>query len=210
MGGFGSGNHWRWGTRNTVEDMKALHIGKLANEGWLDSGRTCSYAWSLAGRPIGDISVTAAAGHILLQYRRRDNGGGWHDQCYTVQIDWTPCHLGGPRPWFLCPARGCGKRVAVLYGGAIFACRCCHGLAYPSENENRRDRATRRADKLRDRLHWPPGIIMEGSGWGKPKHMHHATYQRLVAEYEKHESDALGAMMGWLLSYRDRTATKRQ
>ncbi len=24
MGGFGSGNHWRWGTRNTVEDMKAL------------------------------------------------------------------------------------------------------------------------------------------------------------------------------------------
>ncbi len=200
MGGEGSGNHWRWGARNTVEDMKALHIGKLASDGWLDSGRSCSYAWSRAGQPIGDIRVTAAMGHILLNYRSRDSGGDWQEQCYPVQIERTPCHLGGTRPWFLCPARGCSKRVAILYGGAIFACRHCHRLAYPSENENSRDRATRRADKLRDRLQWPPGIF-EGSGWGKPKHMHHATYQRLVAEYEQREAVALGAVKDWLGRY---------
>ncbi len=55
----------------------------------------------------------------------------------------------------------------------------------------------RRAEKLRDRLQWPPGL-MEGSGWGKPKHMHNATYLRLVAEYEDREAVALGAMMNWL------------
>ena len=55
----------------------------------------------------------------------------------------------------------------------------------------------RRAEKLRDRLQWPPGIL-EGSGWGKPKHMHHATYRRLVAEYEEREAEALGLTMDWL------------
>lgn len=108
MGGLGSGNHWRWGTRNTVEDMRELRIGKLASNGWLGSGRTCSYAWSQSGRRIGDIRVTAAAGHILLNYRSRGGSGEWQAHSYPVQIDWTPCHFGGARPWFLCPARGCG------------------------------------------------------------------------------------------------------
>lgn len=57
--------------------MKALQIGKLASDGWLHSGRTCSYSWSQAGRPIGDIRVTAAAGHVILKYRNRENGGDW-------------------------------------------------------------------------------------------------------------------------------------
>ncbi|MDX1785243.1 MAG: hypothetical protein R3210_03885 [Roseovarius sp.] len=90
--------------------------------------------------------------------------------------------------------------MAVLSGGAIFACRYCHRLAYLSENESRRFRALRRAEKLRDRLQWPGGII-EGSGWGKPKHMHHATYQRLVTEYERRESVALGAMQDWQMQF---------
>ncbi|WP_322867341.1 hypothetical protein U5922_014830 [Aquicoccus sp. G2-2] len=197
MGGIGSGNRWRWGTRNTVEDMKELRIGRLASKGWLTSGRTCSFAWSQAGRTIGEIRVTATEGRIVLTYRSRSGGDDWQDHSYPVQIEWTPCHLGGARPWFLCPAQGCGRRVAILYGGAIFACRHCHRLAYPSENESRHDRATRQAEKLRDRLQWPPGIL-EGSGWGKPKHMHHATYRRLVAEYEKREAAALGAVMNWL------------
>lgn len=197
MGGVGSGNHWRSGTRYTVEDMKALRIDKLVEDGWLGSGQTFSYAWSQAGRRIGDIRVTAAEGHIMLKYRSRGMGGAWKDHTYPVQIEWTPCHLGGARPWFLCPARDCGKRVAVLYGGEIFACRRCHRLAYPSENENRRDRAMRRAERLRDRLQWPPGVF-EGSGWGRPKHMHHATYLRLVKEYERREAEALGAVTDWL------------
>lgn len=84
------------------------------------------------------------------------------------------------RHWFLCPARGCGRRVAILYSGALFACRQCHQLAYRSQRENCMDRATRRADRIRDKLGWPGGIL-EGS---KPKGMHWRTYHRLCNEHD--------------------------
>ncbi|MGR3291959.1 MAG: hypothetical protein ACU0C9_12300, partial [Paracoccaceae bacterium] len=59
----------------------------------------------------------------------------------------------------------------------------CHRLAYPSQRECASDRATRRADNIREKLGWPGGII-EGSGWGKPKGMHWRTYERLCAEHD--------------------------
>ena len=45
------------------------------------------------------------------------------------------------------------------------------------------DRAARRADRIRDRLGWPGGIL-EGSGWGKPKGMHWRTYERMSDEHD--------------------------
>jgi hypothetical protein len=197
MGGIGSGTHTRWDTRDTVDDMRALPIGKLSKAGWLSSGGTCAFTWSCAGRKTGAINVTAAAGHVVLSYKARSNGDEWRDMKYPVHIHRTPCNLGGTRAWFLCPARNCGRRVAKLYGGAVFACRHCHKLAYPSENESARDRAVRKADQMRERLDWPPGIF-EGSGWEKPKHMHWSTYRRLVREYERHEAAMLGGIMEWL------------
>ena len=197
MGGIGSGAYLRWGTRSTTDDMLALPIGKLAGDGWLEVGRTCSFTWSRAGRSIGDIKVTAGHGHVVLSCRSRSGGSDWRDMSYAVQIERTLCRLGGGRPWFLCPARGCGRRVGTLYGGAVFACRHCHKLAYPSENESRNDRAARRAEKLRARLGWPAGIF-NGSGWGRPKGMHRATYRRLVKEYDEREARALSGIMVWL------------
>jgi hypothetical protein len=43
------------------------------------------------------------------------------DYEYAVLLEWTRCHYGGERAWFRCPVIGCGRRVAILYGGAIFA-----------------------------------------------------------------------------------------
>ena len=37
----------------------------------------------------------------------------------------TPCNLGNWRAWFICSVVGHGRRVAILYGGGIFACRHC-------------------------------------------------------------------------------------
>jgi hypothetical protein len=59
-----------------------------------------------------------------------------------VRLEWTPCNYGGQRPWFLSPVRGCSRRVAVLYGGGIFACRRCHGLNYQSQHAQAWDRAS--------------------------------------------------------------------
>lgn len=96
---------------------------------------------------------------------------------YPIDLEWSPCSYGGKRPWFRCPAQNCGRRVAILYGGTVFACRHCNQLAYPSQRENIDDRATRKADKIRERMGWEPGIL-NGEGL-KPKGMHWKTFERL-------------------------------
>ena len=108
-------------------------------------------------------------------------GGEWQDREYSVELSRTRCNYGGERVWFRCPARGCGRRVAVLYGGAIFACRKCHRLAYASQRADVLSRALGRADKIRARLRWKPGIaFMPGE---RPKGMHWKTYERFMRKY---------------------------
>ena len=89
-------------------------------------------------------------------YRHNSGGSDWQPMDYPVRLDWTDCTLGGRRAWLLCPERGCGRRVALLYigGSGIFACRHCYKLAYASQRETPDDRAVRRADRIRDRLGW--------------------------------------------------------
>lgn len=106
--------------------------------------------------------------------------------------------MGGERHWLLCPARGCGRRVAVLYGGAIFACRHCYRLAYPPQREKPGDRAARRADRIRDKMGWPGGIL-EGGDWGKPKGMHWRTYERFCREHDALSDRALVGIMDHLM-----------
>ncbi len=93
-------------------------------------------------------------------------------------FDWMEYHLGGKRPWFLCP--GCGRRVAKLYVESLFQCRHCLQLAYQSQREGHLDRLLRRKDKIRKRLGWE-----DGTEYRKPKGMHRKTYWWLVGEYEE-------------------------
>ena len=83
-----------------------------------------------------------------------------------------------------CPATGCGPRVAILYLGdaGIFACRRSYRLVYASELETADSRATRRVDRIRERLGWEPDIL-NGSG-KKPKGMNWHTIERLSAEHD--------------------------
>jgi hypothetical protein len=127
--------------------------------------------------------MRAEQGHVLLSYRHRSGGAEWKDEQYPVRIVRTPCNLGGSRAWFLCPAVGCGRRVAILYGGGIFACRHCYQLAYASAREDAGDRAARRADELRARLGWEPSIL-NGDG-DKPKWMRWRTFDRLTAKHDQ-------------------------
>jgi len=84
----------------------------------------------------------------------------------------------------------------VLYGGAIFAYRHCHRLAYDSQRERRDDRPTRRADRIRQRLGWEPGIL-NGDG-GKPKGMHWRTFERL---HDKHEAYVHASLAGMMMRF---------
>jgi hypothetical protein len=84
--------------------------------------------------------VTLASGPRLTAARRSSTlqrGLDAASTC-TLRIERTPCNLGGSRHWFICPVVGCGRRVAILYGGGIFACRQCHRFAYASSRDPRR------------------------------------------------------------------------
>jgi hypothetical protein len=72
--------------------------------------------------------------------------------------------------------------VAILYGGSVFACRHCHKLNYQCQRETVGDRAMRRADTIRSRLGWQPGIANPPGD--KPKGMHWRTYLLLMTEYQ--------------------------
>ncbi|MDB5870159.1 MAG: hypothetical protein JWP96_2491, partial [Polaromonas sp.] len=89
------------------------------------------------------------------------------------------------------------RRVAVLCGGSVFACRHCHRLAYKSQRETPNDRAYRRANNLRDRLGWVPGVI-HGHG-DKPKGMHWATFRRLQAIHDTNVNQTLAGLSAKLV-----------
>ena len=99
---------------------------------------------------------------------------------YPVSITWTPCHYGGARAWFICPERGCGRRVAILYGGGVFACRQCYQLAYDSQRWTAPKRAQAKAQKIWLQLGGSTSMFEPFPA--KPKRMHRNTYERLRRE----------------------------
>jgi hypothetical protein len=160
MGGRGSGNRWRYGTRSTTEDYRRLDVRRWAREGMLRPGYHGGWQWSRGGEVVASIQMHAEADRVVLTYRHSSGGGDWQDKEYPVFLERTPCTFGGTRPWFVCPARGCGRRVAILYGGAIFACRHCHQLAYASTRRRQRSSgAARRLDS------GTPGMGAGDSEW---------------------------------------------
>jgi len=156
-------------------------------------GQSFSWQWSRRGEVIASINIRTETDRVTLIYRIRSNGGKWQDMNYPVRLTWTSCNYGGQRAWWRCPAVGCGKRVAVLFGGKVYACRHCHRLAYRTQREQSHDRANSRADKLWDRLGWEAGIL-NGNGC-KPKGMHWQTFERLQARHDDLVNQSLVGVM---------------
>lgn len=180
------------GGKYTTSDMRKLDIRRLQREGMLTPGRAFNWQWLRNGEKVADINIRAEAHRLILSYRNRSRGGEWQATEYPVYLEWTGLHFGGKRVWFRCPAQGCGRRVATLFGGSVFACRHCHKLVYECQRERDDDRALRRADNIRRRLGWEPGTL-NGHG-SKPKGMHWRTYFRLVSE---HDAFANASLMGF-------------
>jgi hypothetical protein len=72
------------------------------------------WQWSREGEVVASIQVRSDQDRVWLVYRHRRNDGPWKAENYQVAIEQTPCHYGGARYWFRCPARGCARRVAIL------------------------------------------------------------------------------------------------
>lgn len=189
MGGYNSG---RRDGKRTTDDMHILDIRKIERAGLLKPGCLFNWQWTRGGEKIASINIHTETDRVILDYRTRNHGDEWQDMNYPVRLTWTPCNYGGQRAWWLCPAVGCGRRVAVLYGGKVYACRQCHKLAYPTQREQAHDRAGSRADTIRKRMGWEAGIL-NGNG-GKPKGMHWRTFERLEARHDALVHQSLAGM----------------
>jgi Zn-finger protein len=165
--------------KNTTCSYLHLDIRSLKRKGFLrPSGWVCLH-WSRNGEPFGSIRIRAEFDWVVLSYRHQRYGQDWKTEEYPVFLDRTRCNYGGKRLWFLCPARGCSRRIAILYGGSIFACRDCHQLAYESQREAPYNRALSRAQAIRMKLGGSPDMTEDFPD--KPKGMHWRTYNRLCA-----------------------------
>ena len=190
MGGYGSG---RRGGKGVTNDHRALDVRHLQRKGLLTPGRSFGWSWLREGETVASIQVRTEANRVILDYRHKDSGGEWVSANYPVLLEWTACNLGGRRAWFRCPVNGCGRRVAILYSGAIFACRHCLNLAYECQRENDGDRAMRRAGTIQRRIGLGGGLL-GAMDWRRPKGMHWRTYARLTAKHDAFVRVALAGM----------------
>jgi hypothetical protein len=194
VGGLGSGNWYRLDKKTTADECHSLDIRDLHREGLLKPGCRFRSSWSRAGRETVSIRGFVYRDRVVLSYRHRSGlSVEWEDVKEPVSLEWTPCNFGGERPWFLCPGAGCGRRVAVLYGpGKYFLCQHCYDLRYESQREDTKDRALRRARKIRQRLSGSANMLEPFPE--RPKGMHHDTYMRLFWEHHEAEMEHLAGM----------------
>lgn len=125
---------------------------------------------------------------------------GWAMVCYQgrewpVRFDYSKMRFEGQRRWLLCPA--CEQRRLRLFIDVdVLACRGCLGLVYESQREGRRRRMFRKAEKIRARLGWAPGIISPDGP--KPHRMHMKTFRSLKSELDALTAALLVDMNAWL------------
>jgi len=86
--------------------------------------------------------------------------------------------------------------VAILYKlRKHFLCRYCYDLRYESQREDKKDRALRRAQKIRQRLGGSANMMEPFPE--RPKGMHHDTYMRLFWEHHEAEWEHLVGLREW-------------
>lgn len=212
MGGFGSGRPSSG--RRTVEICPSLDVSCLQKAGSLTPGRHGSLRWTRGNADAGSIQFRAESHALVLDYRFRVGSEESQHVTESVPLVRVPCHLGGSRPYFLCPGLvdgvACRRRVAKLYAGdRYFLCRHCYRLDYASQREGDWDRALRRASKTLKRIgatrsDWPHRVA-------RPPRMWRRTYGRLHAKAEiaQEQADMLFIVQANRLLGRDRTTSRR-
>ena len=195
MGDAGSGKYSRHSARDTVESHRSIDVRKLKKGGWLEPGRVSSWTWChWDGTPASSINIRAEVGRVVLEYRTQAwHETEWVDRNESVTLDWSSCHFGRDRPWFVCPGRDCGQRVAKLFSGrAGYLCRHCNNLTYNSTRANERSMAIGRASAIRIRLGSSGALTTQFPS--KPKGMWAKTYLKLACEHDKNTSLGIDAM----------------
>lgn len=178
MGGYGSGDWYRWNTKATVESHYKIDIRWMKKQGYLHPVSVGTLSGGSHGAKYNSIGFRVETDRLVLNYHNQQNGGAWERIEDEIFFTWTLCNYGGNRQWFLCP--GCNRRVAIVYGGKYYRCRHCHNLTYSSQRESKSDRLIRKAQKIRVRLGVRRNLLVPILF--KPKNMHQKTFDRLRRE----------------------------
>jgi len=177
MGGLGSGRYYRSSNSTTMEETKRIDIRYMRQHRLLKPNWTGSLSWTHSdGSAAGDIRYSCYADRIVFHYRYRNWGDEWESIDPVVRFDFTPCHIGGSRQWFVCPS--CERRCELLcLAGKWPACGKCYRLPYQSQLDDQLSRLQRRQDKLESML-WGK----KRKWWRKPKR------EKLLKEFARVDS----------------------
>jgi hypothetical protein len=136
-----------------------------------------------AGRMQATVRIDGAASFIRFDYLL---GEERLPVTHEHGLELFPCRFGGHRIYFRCEY--CGRRVTALYlGGAHYACRHCHRLAYMASQEHgtlcemidRANHLRARAERLR-------------------KCRHPRKARKLLAKADELEVRSNGVLAAWL------------
>jgi hypothetical protein len=186
MGGSGSGNWYRYDSKTIAEHCCSIDVRQLSRGGCLKPWLKYPLKWNNGSNIIVETKPDA----IDLSYGISRNEQPREDVRIIVPLSWSSCNYGGNRPWFICPGKGCGRRVAKLYlAGKYFLCRHCHNLTYSIQRQSKAFRLLDKAEKIYQRL--GANNCNDLVTTSKPKGMHWRTYEGLVEEAQKAEDESL-------------------
>ncbi|MEO0818235.1 MAG: hypothetical protein AAFX86_13145 [Pseudomonadota bacterium] len=205
MGGMGSGgNNWRH--RGTIEGHRRIDATKMQKHGVLRDGWFGRWAWTSDDDEQNFIHVIGGRHSVRLSYRFRQNRAPWQDIDETVALDWSPRHFGGSQACFPCPR--CGSRRRFLVGaGAHFLCQTCHGLVHASSREGQSDRVFRKMWRVKRKI--GAELALGGFRGFRPKGMHRATHDRLMAKVDELEAAAMDDSYRMLMRMQSRGGRRK-
>lgn len=197
MGGQGSS---RWGkhrAKPNADGRKSLKVERWDELGYLKSGHSFVWKWNAKEPFKASIAVTVADDlqSMTLAYKPEPTSKS-RDAitekdvvdagiAYVVGLSWDDCHLGGRRPYFICPGVDCHRRTVRLYAReTLFYCRDCAGLAYSTQRMNDAQRALVKASRIKKKLGQPYADQNAIAIPLRPAGMHLATYFELCRVLE--------------------------
>ena len=113
-------------------------------------------------------------------------------ECFGFKIEWVPANYGGFVPYWACPVCETRRKVLFERPGGGFGCLGCMDLHYRRQRISKKAAGVARAEAMRARLGWRPGIL-RGPG-DKPKFMQWTTFEKLLEEYVELTEPILGGI----------------
>lgn len=138
-----------FGSKTRVEDRFVLDVNEFNSQDLLQVGVSGSWTWYRGSDDEKEERASISwevvehdggrALRLLYTVPESISSSEKREVDYVVPLSFTECNYGGERPWFLCPEKDCGRRVAKLYKpptGDLFLCRECHDLTYQSSQRS--------------------------------------------------------------------------